>query len=178
MLSNLSQFSPQGLTSQFPGFQAAGWPQLTSGPFGQPGPFNGNPAFGSNAAVGGGAQFGHDPAQAGLSAYQNPFGAQAHSFAPNSFAQIPFAQSPLAQFPLSQNPFAALVANPHLHSQLLVQPLVQLAQQIALQGSVNQQIGLALHQLAHQLALQGLQTQQGLGLGGGQPFGGRSPTLQ
>jgi hypothetical protein len=50
--------------------------------------------------------------------------------------------------------------------------LVQLAQQIAIQGAVNQQIGLALHQLAHHLAMQGMQTQQGAGIGGGQPFAG------
>jgi hypothetical protein len=60
MVSNLSQYSPQGLPSQFPGLQGAGWPQqVTPGLFGQPGVSGGN------------VSFGQDPAQTPFT--QNPF---------------------------------------------------------------------------------------------------------
>lgn len=60
MMSNLSQFSPQGLMPQFPGLQGAGWPQMNQGPFGQPGAYGGNSSFGHDSAQGGfGPQFGN-----------------------------------------------------------------------------------------------------------------------
>ena len=46
MVSNFSQYSPQGLASQFPGLQATGWPQMSPGLFGQDSaqtPFTQNP---------------------------------------------------------------------------------------------------------------------------------------
>jgi hypothetical protein len=46
MVSNFSQYSPQGLASQFPGLQGAGWPQMSPGLFGQDSaqtPFTQNP---------------------------------------------------------------------------------------------------------------------------------------
>ena len=66
MVSNLSQYSPQGLASQFPGLQGAGWPQMSPGLFGQ------QPGMG-----GGNVSFGQDSGQAGLG-QQYPFGAQTH----------------------------------------------------------------------------------------------------
>ena len=48
MVSNLSQYSPQGLASQFPGLQGAGWPQMSPGLFGQPGMSGGNVSFGQD----------------------------------------------------------------------------------------------------------------------------------
>jgi hypothetical protein len=50
MVSNLSQYSPQGLASQFPGLQGAGWSQMNPGLFGQPGSFGGNASFGQDSA--------------------------------------------------------------------------------------------------------------------------------
>lgn len=48
MVSNFPQYSPQGLASQFPGLQAAGWPQMNPGLFGQPGFSGGNVSFGQS----------------------------------------------------------------------------------------------------------------------------------
>jgi hypothetical protein len=80
MVSNLSQYSPQGLASQFPGLQGAGWPQMNPGLFGQPGMGGGNVSFGQDS----------------------PFGAQANSFAQNPFVQNPFVTNPYQQSPLLQ----------------------------------------------------------------------------
>jgi hypothetical protein len=173
MLSNYSQYSPQGLMSQFPGLQGAGWP---------PGAYSGN------------APFGYEPGQAGMGQQQYPFGGHTNPFV-NPFLQNPFTQN---QFSLS--PFAP---TPHLPSQLLLSPLAynpllssvagyagahhpvqqivlvlgQLAQQISVQGAVIQQISIALQQLVQQLAVQGLQSHQGAGLGAGQPLGLGGPFL-
>jgi hypothetical protein len=49
MVSNFSQYSPQGLASQFPGLQGAGWPQMSPGLFGQPGMSGGNVSFGQDS---------------------------------------------------------------------------------------------------------------------------------
>src|SRR5712672_2281916 len=81
MVSNFSQYSPQGLASQFPGLQGAGWPQMNPGLFGQPGMGGGN------------VPFGQDSGQAGLD-QQYPFGAQTNSFAQTPFTQNPFLQNP------------------------------------------------------------------------------------
>jgi hypothetical protein len=140
MVSNLSQYFPQGLASQFPGLQGAGWPQMSPGLFGQPGVSGGN------------VSFGQDPGQSGLN-QQYPFGAQT-----NSSAQTPFTQNPFLQHP----------------AQHLVTVLGQLALQLAAQGAVTQQIGIALHQLAQQLGTQSLQGYPG-GFGAGQAFAGVGP---
>ena len=76
MVSNFPQYSPQGLASQFPGLQGAGWPQMNPGLFGQPGMGGGN------------VSFGQDSGQAGLN-QQYPFGAQTNTFAQNPFLQHP-----------------------------------------------------------------------------------------
>jgi len=113
MLSNLSQYSPQGLMPLFPQFA--------------------NSQFGNDAA----------------------------------FAQNPFAQNPLQGF------FAAQ-AGAHIPVQQLVPVLGALAQQIAVQNAVAQQIGAAVHQLAHQLAVQG---HPAGGFGAGQVFAGGQPYI-
>ena len=185
MLSNPSQYSPQGLVSQFPGLQAAGLPQLNPGLFGQPGAYNGNAHFGN-------AQLGPEFGQGGFSQQFPPggqlggqfgqFGGQANPFAQNSFLQNPSVQNPFAVGPFAPNPYLQSQPNPYLQSQWqspvganpflspfagqagahipahqIVPVLGQLAQQIAIQSAVAQQIGIAVHQLAHQLASQGLQ---------------------
>jgi len=168
MLSNPFQYSPQSLVPQFPGLQAAGWPQMSPGLFGQPGAYNGT------------AQFGHDSGQAGFSqqfpfgfGQQSPFGGQT-----NPALQNPFATSPYLQ---SQNPYlqGQLWQSP---AQQIVPVLGQLAQQIAVQSAVAQQIGIAVHQLAQQLAQQGLQGYPGGGFGGlspqAQAWGTRPQTIQ
>ncbi len=181
MLSNLSQYSPQGLMPQFPGLQTAGLPQITQGAFGQgqPSPYNGH------------GQFGHEAGQTGLNqpfpfvSQPFPFGGQINPllqnpFSPGQFSASPFAPNPYQQSPWLQNPGAF---NPQQSSfgsppgvnipvQQIVPVLAQLAQQIAVQSAVAQQIGVAVHQLAHQLATQGLQGYPGAGqaLAAAQPF--------
>lgn len=46
MVLNPSQYSPQGLLPQFPGWQGAGSPQMSPGLFGQPGANGGALPFG------------------------------------------------------------------------------------------------------------------------------------
>jgi hypothetical protein len=172
MLSNPLQYSPQSLLPQFPGLQAAGLPQMSLGLFGQPGAYNGT------------AQFGHDFGQAGPGqqlpqgfgqgfnqgfGQQFPFGGQTN----------PYLQSQLWQGPVAHNPFLSAFAGQagvSIPAHQIVAVLGQLAQQIAVQSAVAQQIGIAVHQLAHQLALQG----QGLqGYPGGQGgYGGLGPQAQ
>jgi hypothetical protein len=157
MLSNLSQYSPQGLLPQFPGLQAAGWPQMSPGLFTQPGANSGN------------ASFGHESGQAGFG-QQYPFGAQANSFQQNPFAQNQFLQNPFAMNPYLQSQLlqGSLAHNPQQH---IVAILGHLAQQLSIHGALTQQIAIALHQLTQQLAVQSLQSYPG-GLGAGQAFAG------
>jgi hypothetical protein len=175
MLSNLSQFSPQGLIPQFAGLQTAGFPQVTPGLFGQPGAYNGN------------VQFGHESGQAGLT-HQSAFGGQPNllpqfqnpflqnPFAANPYQANPYQQGPWLQSPAAHNPLQSSFAGPvaNIPVQQIVPVLAQLAQQIAVQSAVAQQIGIAVHQLAHQLAVQvqGLQSYPGSGFGSGQAFAG------
>jgi hypothetical protein len=183
MLSNPSQYSPQSLIPQFPGLQAAGLPQMTPALFGQPGAYNGNAHFGN-------AQLGPESGHAGFSqpfplgGQSGQIGGQANPFLQNSFPQNPSAQNPFTanpfapnphlqsqwQSPLGSNPFMSSFgqAGGHIPAHQIVPVLGQLAQQIAIQSAVAQQIGIAVHQLAHQLASQGL---QGAGyLQGGQGY--------
>jgi hypothetical protein len=138
--------------------------------FGQPGAYNGN------------VPFGQEFAQAGLS-QQFPFGGQMNPFLQNPLTQTQFSQSPFATNPYLQSPWLqshvghnplqnsfAGNAGVHIPAQQLVPVLGQLAQQIAIQNAVAQQIGIAVHQLAHQLAVQGIQGYPG-GLGAGQGLG-------
>src|SRR5882757_1590595 len=142
MLSNLSQYSPQGLLPQFPGLQTAGLPQMTPGLFGQPGAYNGNAQFGN-------AQLGPESGQGGFS-QPFAFGGQANPFMQNAFPQNPFVQNPFAagafapnpylqgqwQSPVAHNPFLSSFAGQagaHIPAQQIVPVLGQLAQQIAFQ---------------------------------------------
>ncbi|MDB6161273.1 MAG: hypothetical protein JWO04_4979 [Gammaproteobacteria bacterium] len=164
MLSNPLQYSPQSLLPQFPGLQSAGLPQMSPGLFGQPGAYNGT------------AQFGHDFGQAAVG-QQFPFGAQTN----------PYLQSQLWQGPGAHNPFLSSFGGhtgASIPAHQIVPVLGQLAQQIAVQSAVAQQIGMAVQQLAHQLALQGQGLQgypgaQGLqGYPGGQGGYGLGPQAQ
>jgi hypothetical protein len=147
MLSNPSQYFPQGLLSQFSGLQAAGLPQVSPGLFGQPGAYNGYAQFGN-------AQFGHP--QFGPESGQTGLG-----------PQLPFGQAQPLPFGLSQpGPFGGQIP-----AHQIVPVLGQLAQQLAAQSAVAQQIGIAVHQLAHQLALQGQQGYAGA-------YGGFNPQAQ
>ena len=171
MVSNFSQYSPQGLTSQFPGLQGAGWPQLNPGLFGQPGMGGGN------------VSFGQDSGQAGLN-QQYPFGAQTNLAAQNPFTQNPFLQSPfvvqpyqqgqLLQGPFAHNPFlnsSASHSGGHHPAQHIITALGQLVQQLAVHDALTQQLAIALQQLAQQLSVQSLQGYPG-GFGAGQAFAG------
>jgi hypothetical protein len=183
MLSNLSlfspqglnpQFSPQGLNPQFAGLQTAGFPQMTPGLFGQPGAYNGNGQFGHESTHQ--SAFGGQPnpmPQFQNPYLQNPFAANPYQTNPYQQGQQgPWSQSPAAPNPL-QNSFGGHPgANIPVHQ--IVPVLAQLAQQIAVQSAVAQQIGIAVHQLAHQLAVQGQgpQGHPGGGFGAGQAFAG------
>ena len=81
MLPNFSQYPPQGLMSQFPGLQGAGWPQMSPGLFGQPGAYSGN------------APFGYEPGQNQFSL--SPFAGYAG--VPNPAQQIVLVLGQLAQ---------------------------------------------------------------------------------
>ena len=153
MLSNPLQYSQQSLLPQFPGLQAVGLPQMSPGLFGQSGAYNGT------------AQFGHDAGQAGF-APQSPFGHPQSAFGP----QLPFGQQ--LPFGLSQQFALGGQAGAPIALQQIVPALAQLAQHIAVQSAVAQQIGIAVHQLAHQLVLQGVQGYPGGGFGAGQVFAG------
>src|ERR1700737_2144900 len=124
MLSNPSQYAPQSLIPQFPGWQARGWPQMSPGLFGQPGAYNGNAQFGN--AQFGNAQFGHESGQAAMGQpFGQPFGLG---------QQFPFGAQP--------NPFLSSFAGhagAHIPAHQIVPVLGQLAQQIAVQGAVAQQ---------------------------------------
>jgi hypothetical protein len=170
MLSNLSQYSPQGLMPQFPGLQGAGWPQqMSPGLFGQPGANSGN------------ASFGYESPQAGLTP-QYSFGGQANAFpqqpfTPNQFWQSPLATNPyqgqLSQGPL-HNPLGAFAGQPALHNpQHVIAVLGQLAQQFSIHSALTQQLGAALQQLAQQLAMQSYAG--GFGASGGGQYFGQSP---
>jgi hypothetical protein len=155
MLSNLSQFSPQGFLPQFAGLQA-GWPQMGPGLFAQPGPYPGL------------VPFAHEPTLTGM--YPSPF--LQTPFAPGPFAPGPFATSPFAPA-IAYNPLLSLAgyAGAHHPAQQIVLVLGQLAQQISVQTALTQQISIALQQLVQQLAVQGLQIPgAGLGAFGGQYF--------
>lgn len=160
MLATYPQFSPQTLMAT----------PLGAALFAPPGLHGGN------------AFFGHEPAFAGFVPPSYPFApfgashplAQTLAMVPgypsttiNPFVQgYPFLQSsPILQsYPPIQAPYAP--------AQQIVLALGQLAQQIAVQSAVNQQIGFALQQLTHQLVAH---NQPGLfGLGLGSPY---APTV-
>ncbi len=123
MLSNFSQYSPQGFIPQFPGLQGAGWPQMSPGLFGQPG------------AYAGFVPFAHEPALAGL--YPTPF------------LQNPFVPSPFAPSPLAYNPLPGSFAGFAGVTQQISIALQQLVHQLAVQGLPSQGAGLSAFQGAY-----------------------------
>ena len=165
MLSNYSQYSPQAWAPQFLPWQGGSFGHDFAQGGQQPFAFGGQgTAFGQGSPFGQGNAFGANPF---------PFGTQGGWYGQSPFGANPYAPNPYAQSQLHQ----------------IVPVLSQLAQHVAVQSAITQQIGAALHQLAHQLTGQGMQTQQGVGLGGQPPFGafnpqaqgwgaGRSPTIQ
>ena len=147
MLSNFSQYSPQGLIPP----QGAGWLQMSPGLFGQPGPNSGN------------ASFLHEPGQGALFGPQLPlgFGGQAN----------PFAQNPLGQSPFTTPYLNAGQSGVH-NPQHMIALLGQLAQQFSIQSAMTQQIGVAIHQLVQQLLVQ---SSAGGLVGGGSQYFGQGP---
>jgi hypothetical protein len=153
MLSNFSQYPPQGLIPP----QGAGWLQMSPGLFGQPGANSGN------------ASFLHESGQGALFGPQLPFGfgGQANAFAQNPFGQSPFA-TPYMNSPLSQG-LGAFAGQPAVHHpQHMIALLGQLAQQFSAHSAMTQQIGAAIHQLVQQLLVQS--SAGGLAAGGSQYF--------
>jgi hypothetical protein len=121
MVSNLSQYFPQGLASQFPGLQGAGWPQTSPGLFGQPGLGGGN------------VSFGQDFGQAGLN-QQYPFGAQTNSSAQTPFTQNPFLQHPAQHLVAILGQLAQQLAAHGAMTQQVGIALHQLVQQLGAQS--------------------------------------------
>ncbi len=136
MLSNFSQYSPQGFIPQFPGLQGTGWPQMSPGLFGQP------------SAYAGFVPFAHEPALAGM--YPTPF-------LQNPFLQNPFVPSPYAgahhpaqQIVLVLGQLAQQIAVQTAVTQQISIALQQLVQQLAVQGLPSHQgAGLSAFQGAY-----------------------------
>jgi hypothetical protein len=158
MLSNLSQYSPQGLTPQFPGL---GGP-INPGLLGQPGTIGGgNLPFGQ--------EFGHTPNQ--QHPFQGPTNMQ-NPFALSQFPQIPFAMNPYLQSQPLQNSFAGYAGAPS-PAQYIYAVLGQLVQSLSINSTVIQQLGVALQQLSQLVAAQSLQSHPGVG--GGQYLAQQNP---
>src|SRR5437016_14493935 len=156
MLSNLSPYSPQGFIPQFAGLQ--------------PGAYAGY------------VPFAHEPALSGMypsQFLQTPFAPT--PFGPSAFAPTPFAPTPFGPGAFAPTPFAPAIAyNPllslagyagaHHPAQQIVLVLGPLAQQIAVQTALTQQISIAIQQLVQQLAVQRLHPVSSLGAFGGQYY--------
>jgi|HubBroStandDraft_2_1064218.scaffolds.fasta_scaffold692228_1 hypothetical protein len=126
MLSNFSQYAPQGLAPQIPGMQPIGPLQLNSALPGQPGIY-GNPWLG------------HELGQQGLGQQQPAWGGQFN----------PFVQNPVQQNPLQVVPVLGQLAQQLTIQSVLTQQIAQqichavqhLAHQLALQGLQGQYYG-------------------------------------
>ena len=118
MLSNFSQYSPQGFIPQFPGLQGTGWPQMSPGLFGQPG------------AYAGFVPFAHEPALAGM--YPTPF--LQNPFVPSPYAG---AHHPAQQIVLVLGQLAQQISVQTAVTQQISIGLQQLVQQLAVQGLQN-----------------------------------------
>jgi hypothetical protein len=134
MLSNFSQYAPQGLAPQIPGLQ--------------PGIY-GNPWLG------------HELGQQGMGSQVPAWVGQINPFAPNPLAQSPFNSGVSA---LNPNLPGQGTVNPQIYNSVQMVPVLgQLAQQLAIQSAqthqVAHQITIAIQHLAHQLGLQSLQGQ-------------------
>jgi hypothetical protein len=156
MLSNFSQFAPQGQIPQIPGLQGIGSPQLNPALSGQPGP-HGNGWLGQELGPQGG---GHQVPPWG--APNNPFAPQLH----NAVHIVPVLGQ-LAQQLTIQSALAYQVA------QQIGAAVQHLAQQLAVQGPQGQYFG----QNPFAAAMQG-------GYSGGNPYaqgwgaGRPPPTVQ
>lgn len=133
MLSNFSQYAPQGLAPQIPGMQPIGPLQLNSALPGQPGIY-GNPWLG------------HELGQQGAGQQAPAWGGQLNPFVQNPLAQTPFFLGQPANNPLQVVPVLGQLAQ-------------QLTIQCALTQQLAQQISTAVQHLGHQLALQSLHGQ-------------------
>jgi hypothetical protein len=162
MVSNLSQYSPQGLASQFPGLQGAGWPQMSPGLFGQPGMGGGN------------VPFGLDTAQAGLS-QQYPFGAQTNSFAQTPFTQNPFLQHPAQHLVTVLGQLALQLAAHGAVTQQIGIALQQLTQQLGAQSLQGYPGGFGAGQAFAGAGPPFAGVGQPFGLGGGGQYFGQNP---
>jgi hypothetical protein len=155
MLSNFSQFAPQGQVTQIPGLQAIGSPQLNPALSGQPNPY-GNGWLGQELGLqGANQQVPH------WAAPPNPFTSQVH----NSIHMIPVLGQ-LAQQLAIHSILTYQIA------QQISAAVQHLAQQLAVQGPQ----GLYLGQNPFVAAIQG-------GYAGGNPYAqgwgaGRPPTVQ
>src|SRR6266478_2049577 len=143
MLSNFSPYPPQGLMSQFPGLQGAGWPQMSPALFGQPGVYGGN------------APFGYEPGQAGMGQNQFSLSPLGHNPLLSSFAGYAGAHNPAQQIVLVLGQLAQQISVQSALIQQISIALQQLVHQLAVQSL-----------LSHQGA--GLGAGQALGVGG--PF--------
>jgi hypothetical protein len=127
MLSNFSQYSPQGFIPQFPGLQGAGWPQMSPGLFGQPG------------AYAGFVPFAHEPALAGM--YPGPLAPSPLAYNPllGSFAGYAGAHHPAQQIVLVLGQLAQQISVQTAVTQQISIALQQLAHQLAVQGLQSHQ---------------------------------------
>jgi hypothetical protein len=132
MLSNFSQYAPQGLAPQIPGLQGIAAPQLNSALTGQPGVY-------------GSAWPGNELGWQGSNSNQQP---------PLGFG--PAGVMPNLQGHAIQN---SQIQNSAHMVPVLGQLAQQLAIQSAITHQVAQQVGVAVQHLAHQLAVHGLQAQ-------------------
>ena len=130
MLSNFSQYSPQGLIPP----QGAGWLQMSPGLFGQPGANSGN------------ASFLHESGQGALFGPQLPlgFGGQANAFAQNPLGQSPFT-TPYMNSPQHVIALVGQLAQQFsVHSAMTQQigvAIHQLVQQLLVQSSAGGLVG-------------------------------------
>lgn len=155
MLSNLSPYSAQGLTSSFPS------------PFGQPSAMFGQDPTAALGPYGQGPlgslnQNGFGQGPFGQGAFGNGMLGQAQGqggFGQGGFGQGMFGQGGFSQGAFGQNPVTV-----H-QTQQLIATLAQLAQQISAHSVGAQQVSLVLHQIVQHLALQHLYRQGGIGPG-------------
>lgn len=126
MLSNFSQYSPQGFIPQFPGLQAAGWPHMSPGLFGQLGAY---PGF---------VPFAHEPALAGM--YPSPFAPSPLAYNPllGSLTGYAGAHHPAQQIALVLGQLAQQISVQTAVTQQISVALQQLVHQLAVQGIQSQ----------------------------------------
>ncbi|HUN26171.1 MAG TPA: hypothetical protein VMU67_07670 [Steroidobacteraceae bacterium] len=168
MHPSFSPYAPQGLMPQ----SFMGLPQLSPGLIGPQGAFGINVPLAYDYQAQSPYAFG-----AAMNPYlQNPFSANQYLPNPQLLQSPQFSYGTQPQGFAVHSPFLnsgslSGYAGGHIPAQQLVPVLAQLAQQIAIQSPLIQQLGITLHQLAQQLTAQNLQPHLGSGLGAGQVFG-------